>query len=97
MPVTAWAAAAACLSGAATLLLTPAMIKVAHAFDWLDYPQADRWHATPTALMGGVAMYGAGALALLLLGPLAGVGMDVGLIGGGATLLFAVGMIDDLS
>ncbi|WP_263840125.1 hypothetical protein [Salinibacter sp.] len=96
MPVIAWAAAAACLSGAATLLLTPAMIKAAHAFDWLDYPQADRWHATPTALMGGVAMYGAGALALLLLGPLAGVGTDVGLIGGGATLLFAVGMVDDL-
>nr|WP_272509634.1 hypothetical protein [Salinibacter ruber] len=41
-------------------------------------------------------MYGAGALALLLLGPLAGVGTDVGLIGGGATLLFAVGVIDDL-
>jgi len=95
-PVIAWAAAAACLSGAATLLLTPAMIKAAHAFDWLDYPQADRWHATPTALMGGVAMYGAGTLALLLLGPLAGAGMDVGLIGGGATLLFAVGMVDDL-
>ncbi|WP_259225114.1 hypothetical protein [Salinibacter ruber] len=96
MPVIAWAAAAACLSGAATLLLTPAMIKAAYTFDWVDYPQADRWHATPTALMGGVAMYGAGALALLLLGPLAGVGTDVGLIGGGATLLFAVGMVDDL-
>nr|WP_272505132.1 hypothetical protein [Salinibacter ruber] len=41
-------------------------------------------------------MYGAGALALLLLGPLVGVGTDVGLIGGGATLLFAVGMVDDL-
>ncbi|MCS4174472.1 hypothetical protein [Salinibacter ruber] len=96
MPVIAWAAAAACLSGAATLLLTPGMIKAAYTFDWVDYPQADRWHATPTALMGGVAMYGAGALALLLLGPLAGVGTDVGLIGGGATLLFAVGMVDDL-
>ncbi|WP_146031927.1 hypothetical protein [Salinibacter ruber] len=96
MPVIAWAAAAACLSGAATLLLTPAMIKAAYTFDWVDYPQADRWHATPTALMGGVAMYGAGTLALLLLGPLAGVGADVGLIGGGATLLFAVGMVDDL-
>ncbi|WP_259074555.1 hypothetical protein [Salinibacter ruber] len=96
MPVIAWAAAAACLSGAATLLLTPAMIKAAYTFDWVDYPQADRWHAAPTALMGGVAMYGAGALALLLLGPLAGVGMGVGLIGGGATLLFAVGMVDDL-
>ncbi len=96
MPVIAWAAAAACLSGAATLLLTPAMIKAAYTFDWVDYPQADRWHATPTALMGGVAMFGAGALALLLLGPLAGVGADVGLIGGGATLLFAVGMVDDL-
>ncbi|MCS4152869.1 hypothetical protein [Salinibacter ruber] len=96
MPVIAWAAAAACLSGAATLLLTPAMIKAAYTFDWVDYPQADRWHATPTALMGGVAMYGAGALALLLLGPLVGVGTDVGLIGGGATLLFAVGMVDDL-
>ncbi|MCS3642222.1 hypothetical protein [Salinibacter ruber] len=96
MPVIAWAVTAACLSGAATLLLTPAMIKAAYTFDWVDYPQADRWHATPTALMGGVAMYGAGALALLLLGPLAGAGTDVGLIGGGATLLFAVGMVDDL-
>ncbi len=47
MPVIAWAAAAACLSGAATLLLTPAMIKAAYTFDWVDYPQADRWHATP--------------------------------------------------
>ncbi|MFB6249742.1 MAG: hypothetical protein ABEL97_14345 [Salinibacter sp.] len=97
MPVMIWAAAAACLSGAATLLLTPAMIKVSRAFDWVDYPQADRWHVTPTALMGGAAMYGAGTLAVLCLVPFTeGGGTDVAVIWGGATLLFAAGTVDDL-
>ncbi|WP_263784986.1 hypothetical protein [Salinibacter grassmerensis] len=96
LSVSVWAVAAACLSGAATLLLTPAMIKVAYTFDWVDYPQVDRWHTTPTALMGGMAMYGAGTIALFLLGSLSGAGADVGVIWGGASLLFAVGLVDDL-
>jgi UDP-GlcNAc:undecaprenyl-phosphate GlcNAc-1-phosphate transferase len=72
------------------------MIKAAYTFDWVDYPQVDRWHATPTALMGGVAMYAAGTLAILLLGPLAGGSAGMGVIWGGASLLFVVGLVDDL-
>jgi len=101
-PTLAWIIGAAVLSGGGTLLLTPLVIKAARARDWVDRPRTDRWHDTPTALMGGLALYGAGTIALVVLGmgalftEAAGLDMGgVGIIWVGATLLFSVGLVDD--
>lgn len=91
-----WAVASAFLTGTATLLLTPLIIKAAYAFEWVDFPQANRWHGTPTALMGGVAMYGAGTVAMILLVPFVETGAGLGVVWGGATVLFVAGVVDDL-
>ncbi|GBE39254.1 MAG TPA: hypothetical protein ENG75_05855 [Nitrospirae bacterium] len=57
-------------------------------------PKEDRWHSTPTALFGGVALYLTFLIAtLIFVRPLE---MEfIGILAGG-TILFAVGMADDL-
>src|SRR3954467_6067252 len=42
-------------AAAASLVLTPAVIRLAHARAWIAKPRADRWSQHPTALMGGIA------------------------------------------
>ena len=77
---------------AAVLALTPLVIRLAHRRGWLAHPKADRWHARPTALMGGIAIYAAATLAVALFAsrtlpwP----------IWAGATVMFATGLVDDL-
>ncbi|MBI2835603.1 MAG: hypothetical protein HYX76_14370 [Acidobacteria bacterium] len=56
-------------------------------------PRQDRWHQEPTALLGGVAICGAFAIGYLLFAP-AVAGARLILLAG--TLLFAVGVVDDL-
>jgi UDP-GlcNAc:undecaprenyl-phosphate GlcNAc-1-phosphate transferase len=91
---------AALVALAGMILFTPVVIRLAHRFDWLAYPRADRWHAKPTALMGGLAIY-AGAtlgLAATLVTPSVqggGIGEPLMAIWGGATLLFVAGVLDD--
>lgn len=51
------------------LVLTPAAIRVAHALDFLDRPTARKAHKAPVAMLGGVAVFAAIALGLLLLVP----------------------------
>lgn len=74
------------------VLLTPLVIRLAHRMDWLAYPKADRWHSKPTALMGGIGIYAAATIAVLVFGfeqvPWA--------IWAGASIMFATGLIDDL-
>lgn len=75
-----------------TLLLTPLIIRLAHRMGWLAYPKADRWHDRPTALMGGIAIYLAVSLAILLF-------TSEGIpwpIWAGASVMFAAGLVDDL-
>jgi UDP-GlcNAc:undecaprenyl-phosphate GlcNAc-1-phosphate transferase len=75
----------------AVLVLTPLVVRWAHRRDWLAYPQSNRWHAEPTALMGGIAVVGAATLGLLLSGP----PVDIQVVWGAALLLFGVGVVDD--
>ncbi|WP_022836074.1 glycosyl transferase [Salisaeta longa] len=75
----------------ATLLFTPLVIRLAHAREWLAYPEADRWHETPTALMGGLAIAPAVFAGWMGSGP----SQASFLIAGGALLMFVVGFIDD--
>ncbi len=76
----------------AMLVLTPLVIRLARRLNWVAHPKADRWHARPTALMGGLAIYGAATLSVLLFAehslpwPL----------WAGATVMFGIGFLDDL-
>jgi len=80
------------LAFAAVLVLTPLVIRLARTCGWVAHPRSDRWHATPTALMGGIAIYAGATLALLVASPIE----VVGPIWIGATLMFLTGLIDDL-
>lgn len=74
-----------------TLLLTPAVIRIAGARGWVASPSADRWHETPTALMGGVSIF-AGVAAGYLVFVRNG---DFRLVASAAVLMFLVGAVDD--
>ncbi|WP_158705092.1 hypothetical protein [Salinibacter altiplanensis] len=76
----------------ATAVLTPLVIRAAHTFGWVDRPSDDRWHERPTALMGGIALFGGISVGLLWSAP----GAAVLPFWGGAALLFAMGLVDDL-
>lgn len=71
---------------------TPIVIRLAHKFDWLAHPKADRWHEKPTALMGGIAIFAAAAIAYFALA------FDASAlpIWVGAILMFITGLVDDL-
>ncbi len=75
------------------LIFAPLVMRLARRLDWVAYPRADRWHGQPTALMGGIAMYLAATLGVLIVLPI----QDVWTLWAGATLMFVVGAIDDLS
>lgn len=75
------------------VVLTPVVLRVAHRRKWIAHPTDDRWHDRPVALLGGIALFGAVAV---------GVGGSGGLsaytwpVWTGATLVFFVGLADDL-
>ncbi len=81
------------LSLVGVLALAPLVIRLAQRMDWLAYPRQDRWHGRPTALMGGIAIYVAATLAV---SPLLVVS-KLWAVWGGATLMFVVGLVDDLA
>lgn len=56
-------------------------------------PREDRWHKKPTPMLGGAAIYLAFLVAFLLFAPKAGNSFAI-LVGG--TLLFVIGLIDDV-
>ena len=86
--------AAGALLGAFVIsaLLTPLVMKVARHKGLVARPSADRWHRKPTALFGGVAIFGAALMAALWFLPLAGEFRSLAM---GATLIFLVGIYDD--
>ncbi|HVO85371.1 MAG TPA: glycosyl transferase [Syntrophobacteria bacterium] len=78
--------------------LTRLVRRVAVQRGWVAKPMADRWHTTPTALMGGVAIFAAFALGLATAPVLA---PDLSLGGYAplflcAALVFVLGLVDDL-
>lgn len=90
-------------------LLTPAVRRLAERSGWVAQPSHDRWHRKPTALMGGIAIFAAGAVGLFLLADFESVGAALfnsgsgralpsaaAVILPGAAFLFGLGLLDDL-
>ena len=73
--------------------LTPVVIRIARALGVLDIPASRKVHATPTPLLGGLAIYVAFTLAILANSIL---DRQVVAILLGATLLVVVGVVDDI-
>jgi len=91
--VTSRPAMAAGAAFAASALATPAVIAFARRQGLLAKPREDRWHKRPTALFGGVAIW----LAIVAVGAwqLPWTAQNVGVLLG-TTLMFAVGLVDDI-
>ena len=81
------------LSFAAALALTPAVRALARRIGMVARPKAYRWHTRPTALLGGLAIFAAVALAALLFVPKSPQVVAV-LVASG--FMFALGLADDL-
>lgn len=75
------------------LALTPLVIRLARRHGMVAQPRSDRWHTTPTALLGGVAI--AGALAAGALVSLPWKAPFAGILAVGAGV-FGLGLWDDL-
>lgn len=75
------------------LLLTPLVIFGARRLEWIDWPGDDRWHSTPVALMGGIALFGAMVAGTLTAGLIEVYTWPVWLA---VVLVFASGLADDL-
>ncbi|HEY0025991.1 MAG TPA: hypothetical protein VGB24_24085 [Longimicrobium sp.] len=85
-----------------SLALTPAVRAWARAVGIIANPTLDRWHQKPTALLGGVAIYGAfvgGMTISLLLSGGSGERSTFGAVHLGvlasSSLMFVVGLVDD--
>ena len=76
------------------LFLTPLARWVARRFGVMDQPSGRKVHTTATPLMGGLAIYGAMAVALLTLSTW-DYQRELLAIGAGATVMALVGLIDD--
>ncbi len=81
------------LAFVAALVLTPVVRALARRWGMVTRPRADRWAKKPTALLGGVGVFGGFAVAALTLLP--GVSQWAAVLGGSA-FLFLVGLVDDL-
>jgi len=90
-------------------IATPAVRWVAIKREWVAHPKEDRWHKTPTALMGGIAIFAAICLSLLLVVDFksivqnaykTGIPKTIPSVGAsiflGAAFLFGIGLYDDL-
>ena len=80
-------------SFAAALGLTPVAARIARRYDIQDRPAANKFHASPTPYLGGLAV-----LAAMLIGPMVVGGWRGQLVavGGGAFAMFVLGLVDDV-
>ncbi len=74
-------------------LLTYAVREAAHKFGFVAKPKADRWHKRPTAMLGGAAIFLTTITAYLFFVPRTSESL---IVLAGSTVLFLVGLIDDL-
>lgn len=79
---------------AAAVGFTPLTRRLAFRFGVLDQPSQRKVHKTPTPLMGGLAIYGAFVVALILFSPPLYL-IEFGAVLAGTTWLTLVGFIDD--
>lgn len=75
------------------LLLTYATRELARRFGFVAAPKADRWHKRPTAMLGGAAIFATTIIMFALFVPPS---RETWVILSGSTLLFVVGLIDDI-
>ena len=75
------------------LTFTPLVRWLSLRFGHVVHPQKDRWHTKPTALHGGVAIFLAYAIPLVLVLPISERNHWVLLLGSG--LIFSMGLLDD--
>jgi UDP-GlcNAc:undecaprenyl-phosphate GlcNAc-1-phosphate transferase len=80
---------------AASLGLTPLTRQIAQRVGLVDRPSVRKVHRAPIPLMGGLAIYGAFLLALLLFGNWPVHIVELGAILVGATWLALIGLLDD--
>jgi len=78
---------------ALVLALTPVVRAFARRWGVVARPKTDRWHSKPTAMLGGVAIWLGVTLSYLLFVPHT---PRAWVVIGASTLLFIVGLIDDL-
>ncbi len=76
-----------------SLIVTPAVIRLAHALGAVDQPGARKVHAKPMPRMGGLAVYVAFVAAVFFTQPLT---MPVIGLLTGATIILGIGIWDDL-
>src|SRR3954451_10324724 len=81
------------LSILAAALLTFAVRAAASKYGFVAKPKSDRWHKRPTAMMGGAAIFLTTILAYALLIPKT---REFTVVVAASTLLFIVGLLDDL-
>ncbi len=81
------------ISFALAAVLTYVVREAAHKFGFVAKPKTDRWHKRPTAMLGGVAIFLATVLIYLFFVPKTSESL---VILAGSTVLFLVGLIDDI-
>ena len=81
------------LSFALGLVMTYLVRSFAIKYEFVAKPKSDRWHKRQTAMLGGVAIFAATAIAYLLFVPLTNASL---VVMGGSAFLFLVGLVDDI-
>ncbi|MCI0567251.1 MAG: hypothetical protein L0Z52_03555 [Acidobacteria bacterium] len=81
------------LAFAVCVAVTPLVIKLASRYGLVSKPKADRWNLRTTPLMGGVAIYLGVTASVLSFSEL---GQEMAGVLCGGTLIFLLGVIDDL-
>ena len=77
---------------ALSLALVPVVIRVARARGLVAHPTSDRWHRQPIPNVGGVAIFVPFMLALVV----SGVVQELAPVAAGCTLMYLIGLGDDL-
>ena len=81
------------VTAALSLIFTSLVRHCAHQLGIVAVPRRDRWHSRPTALMGGIAIYLAFVIGCFIFAPNLSRAYPI-LIS--ATILFGVGIVDDI-
>ena len=81
------------ISVATATLMTLIVRGFARKFDFVAKPKSDRWHKRPTAMLGGVAIF---LTTLIMYAAFVPKTTESLIILAGSTLLFAVGLLDDI-
>jgi UDP-GlcNAc:undecaprenyl-phosphate GlcNAc-1-phosphate transferase len=76
-----------------SLVFTPFVIRLANLRGWIVAPRKDRWHSTPTALMGGISIFFAFLTSVIVSSIFLPINWMVIVA---FTIMFLTGLIDDL-